>query len=88
MFQWPSAVRTRLTVGVGVAAEGDSGELGMAAAEGGEAERDADLVGAQDGLGAEGGILVDDEVFQGEAGQREQRRARRGRNGPGGRWRR
>jgi hypothetical protein len=52
-------------------AEGDFGELDVAP-EGVDAESGADLAGAEDGLGAEGGILVDDEVFQGEAGERQQ----------------
>ncbi len=51
--------------------EADGGELDAAAPEGAEAEGGADGVGADDGLVAEGGVFVDDEVFEGEAGERE-----------------
>jgi len=53
-------------------AECDAGEFNALAPEGGDAEGGADLAGTEDGLGAEGGILLDDEVFQGDAGHREQ----------------
>ena len=52
--------------------EGDAGELDAATPERADAERGADAVGADDGLVAEAGILLDDEVLEGEAGQRQQ----------------
>ncbi len=52
--------------------EADGGELEAAAPEGGDAEGGVDGVGADDGLVAEGGVFVDDEVFKGQAGEREE----------------
>ncbi len=52
--------------------EADGGELDVAAPEGAEAEGGADGVGADDGLVAEGGVFADDEVLEGEAGEREE----------------
>ena len=52
--------------------EADGGELEAAAPEGGDAEGGVDDVGADDGLVAEGWVFVDDEVFKGEAGEREE----------------
>jgi len=58
-----------IDAGVG---EADGGELDAAAPEGTDAEGGADGVGADDWLGAEGGVFIDDEVFEREAGEREE----------------
>ena len=49
--------------------QADPGELDLFAVEGGDAEGRLDLVGADDGLGAEGGVFGDDEVCELEAGE-------------------
>ena len=53
--------------------EADGGELDLAAPEGRDAHAGVDKVGADDGLGAEGGIFADDQVLDGKAGEREDR---------------
>jgi hypothetical protein len=53
-------------------AEADGGELDAATPEGADAKRSADGVGTDDGLGTEGRIFVDDEIIEGEAGEREE----------------
>ena len=66
----PAAVWQVDEVDAGVK-EGDAGELDVAPPEGGEAEAGADLVGADDRLIAKGGVFIDDEIFNGEAGRGE-----------------
>ena len=67
----PLAVRGEDQIDAGLG-QRDAGELDLAAPERAEAEVGANLAGAKDRLGAEGGILVDDKVLQGKAGDREQ----------------
>jgi hypothetical protein len=52
--------------------EADGGELDATAPEGAEAKGGADGVGANDRFGAEGGVFVDDQIFENEAGKREE----------------
>ena len=53
---------------LGVDDEADGGELDVTTPERADADSGFDLVGADDGLVAEGGVFADDEVFEGEAG--------------------
>jgi hypothetical protein len=59
-------------IDAGLVGEADGGELDAAAPERAEAEGDANGAGADSGFGTEGRVLVDDEVFEGEAGEREE----------------
>jgi hypothetical protein len=71
VIEVPVAVGEMDEVDAGVG-EADGGELEAAAPEGADAEGRVDGSGADDGLVAEGGVFVDDEVFEGEAGEREE----------------
>jgi hypothetical protein len=68
----PLPCRSVDEVDAGLVGEADGGELDAAAPERAEAEGDADGAGADNWLGAKGGVLVDNEVFEGEAGEREE----------------
>jgi hypothetical protein len=71
-FEVPFPFRGVDEIDAGLVGEADVGKLDAAAPEGADAEGYANGAGANDGLGAEGGILVDDEVFKREAGEREE----------------
>jgi hypothetical protein len=51
--------------------EADGGEFDASAPERADTQSGTDGVGADDRLGAEGGVFVDDEFFEGEAGEWE-----------------
>ena len=70
-LQIPVAIGGADEVDAGVG-QRDAGELDAAAPERTDANVGADLAGAQDGLGAEGGVLIDHEVLQREAGDGQQ----------------
>ncbi len=70
-LQIPVAIGGADEVNAGVG-QRDAGELDAAAPERTDAKVGADLAGAQDGLGAEGGGLIDHEVLQREAGDGQQ----------------
>jgi len=67
----PFAVGEVNEVDAGGFAEADGGELDAVAQERAEAKGCTDGGGADDGFGAEGGVFVDDEVIEREAGERE-----------------
>jgi hypothetical protein len=58
-----------IDAGVG---EADGRELDPAAPQGGDAQGGADGVGADDRFGTEGGVFVDNQIVEDEAGEREQ----------------
>ena len=70
-LQVPVAIGGADEVDAGVGQD-DAGELDVFAPERAEAKVCANLAGAQDGLGAEGGVLIDHEVLQRDAGDGQQ----------------
>jgi hypothetical protein len=68
----PFAVGEVDQVDAGWLGETDGGELDTAAPQRADAERGMYCIGADDGLGAEGGIFVNDKVFQGKAWKRKE----------------